>query len=79
MTRPQSQSADTDRFGEIMQEFFRTTPYVEWEHQTVAMNMDTMSVVRGASGAEIAEKYGPNFVVMFFGKADYALHPKRVR
>lgn len=79
MTLPQQQPAEMDRIGEIMQDFFRTVPYSEWEHQTVAMNLDTMSVVRGDSCAEIARKYGENFVVMFFGKADSAVRPKRVR
>lgn len=79
MTLPTDVPDDMERVGQILQEFFRAVPYSEWEHQTVALNRDTMTVVRGASSAEIARSHGENFVVVFFGKADYALRPKRVR
>jgi len=72
-------AADTERIGRTIQDFFRKVPYSEREHQTVAMNLDTMSVVRGASGAEITAKHGQNFVVICFGAVDTALRPRRVR
>ncbi len=79
MTTTATGAADMERVGQILQEFFRTVPYSEWEHQTVALNRDTMSVVHEASSAEIARKYGENFVVVCFGAVDTALRPRRLR
>ena len=79
MTTTVTGAADMERVGQILQEFFRTVPYSDWEHQTVALNRDTMSVVHEASSAEIARKFGENFVVVCFGAVDTALRPRRVR
>ena len=79
MTQPTNALPNSARIGELIQDFLGTVDYAVWKGQTVAVNLDTMTVVREASCAEIAMKYGENFVVVCFGKIDAALRPKRVR
>ena len=67
MTTAANGMPDSERIGEVIQDFLGTVDYAVWKGQTVAVNRDTMSVVHEASCADIAEKYGENFVVVCYG------------
>ena len=67
-----------DRIDRAIKEFFRSVEYAEWKGQTVAVKLDTETVIRGASCEELRERFGPNFAVICFGTVDTALRPRRV-